>query len=81
MIYKQFQGFSNIRVKPIKESRDGGAWVSQLVKCLPLAQVMILRVLGLSPKKGSMLSMEPASLSASAALLTLLMLLLLHTAK
>ena len=48
-----------------------GAWVSQLVKCPTLAQVMIPRFLDLSSTSGSVLtaqSLEPASDSVSSSL-------------
>ena len=44
------------------------AWVAQSVKRLALAQVMISRLMGLSPPSGSVLtaqSLEPASASVS----------------
>ena len=45
-----------------------GSWVADSVKCLTLAQVMILQLMGLSPTLGSVLttlSLEPASDSVS----------------
>ena len=45
-----------------------GTWVAQSVKCLTLAQVMILQFVSLSPASGSVLtaqSLEPASDSVS----------------
>ena len=47
---------------------SGGAWVAQSVKHPTWAQVMILRLVGLSPVLGSVLtaqSLEPASVSVS----------------
>ena len=41
----------------------GNAWVAYLLKCLPLAQAMVL---GLSPMSGSLLSGEPTSPPLSA---------------
>ena len=52
-----------------KASRD--AWVAQLVKCPPSAQVMISRIMGLSRASGSVLtpqSLEPAQDSVSPSL-------------
>ena len=43
-----------------------GAWVAQLVKRLPLAQVMTPRVLGWRPASGSLLVGESASPSTPA---------------
>ena len=42
-----------------------GPWVARLVKCLPLAQVTILKS-GIEPASGSLLSGESASPSPSA---------------
>ena len=45
-----------------------GAWVTQLVKCLTLAQVMISQFVSSSPASGSVLtaqSLEPTSDSVS----------------
>ena len=53
------------------KDRKGGAWVAQSVKRLTSAQVMILRIMSLSPTLGSVLtaqSLEPASDSVSPSL-------------
>ena len=47
-----------------QEYTTGDAWVAQLVKHLPSAQVHDPRVLESSPASGSLLSGEPASPSA-----------------
>ena len=57
--------------KPKKKKEGWGAWVAQLVKHLPSAQVMISQFVGLSPASGSVLtaqSLEPASDSVSPSL-------------
>ena len=54
-----------------EEVRPWGAWVAQSVKHLTSAQVMISRLVSLSPASGSMLtaqSLEPASDSVSPSL-------------
>ena len=57
-------------MEQIRKPINGGTWMAQLVKCLTLAQVMILHV-GLSPTWGSVLtaqSLEPALDSVSPSL-------------
>ena len=54
----------SLKNKQTFEKKLRGAWVAQLVKCLTLAQVMILQFVSLSPMSGSVLtphSLEPAS--------------------
>ena len=52
----------------VKREKWRGAWVAQSLKCLSLAQVMILWFTSSSPASGSVLtarSLEPASDSVS----------------
>ena len=44
--------------KDIKNHCFRSAWVAQLVKCLPLAQVMISKFISLSPTLGSQMSVQ-----------------------
>ena len=60
VVFHLFEGEMKI------SSTSRGAWVAQLVKCLPSAQVMILGVLGLSPTAGSLLGKVSACPSPSA---------------
>ena len=52
-------------VKCVSIIATEGAWVAQLVKPMPLAQVHDLGVLGSIPTSDSLLSREPASSSLS----------------
>ena len=53
-------------IESLESNRLRGAWVTQLVKHLPLAPVYDLGVLGLNSGSGSLLSSELASPSPSA---------------
>ena len=56
-----------------KISKHWGAWVAESIKCLTLAQIMILQFVSSSPASGSVLtaqSLEPASDSVSPSLST-----------
>ena len=67
----QKPGFERITYECIEITKNGGAWVAQLVERLTSAQVMISRFVSLSPVLGSVLtarSLKPAEDSVSPSL-------------